>query len=281
MLLFKAFSFKEPSLEATEKALETIQARLCDAGKRIYAAQLAVELENLVDEVSLNMVQKPDVPLYQAAQQLLGHRIDYEIARNQPTSHNYGVQAGVYVYGGKGYIRLFASNPEIVTGLKGSAVLEDCSVYDEEDTESKSRKNARKTWENIMDFYKGKNILYRQLYPVGQIDLEWSYLQKYFSTRDERIQKHAMYRVLSFLANVQGMGAEIPPYKLMPYITECISALDKPHIKAEMERAKLELAPILVNITEEMVKRDPNAPVNQSTFVGENDDENHDNSTSE
>lgn len=63
------------------------------------------------------------------------------------------------------------------------------------------------------------------------------------------------------------MRETIPPYKLLPYLDEAMMALSNEGVQSELQEMVRKALTILVNITEEDVKRDPRVVINEEAIA--------------
>ena len=262
MLIVKGYKCAETNIIEVEELVQKLREMVCIQGAKIYTGLLANEIEMLVDEIALNVTQRPQTSIFNAAKQALDQKISNATGRNLLLPYNFGIQLAVYTYKGSVYIGMNTNNERLVEAMKRApAGLADFSVRDDapDTSEMKSRETV---WNEIMGIYSGverKPLVYQFLACEGA-NPSWKKISEKFHSRTERAETRIRYQQTNHLLNMIGMNQQIPPHKLMPYIDEAFSYLDDKAIRADAERMMPQAMQTIVNITEEMVMLDPSAP---------------------
>lgn len=256
-VIFKGYKIESTDLGAVETALNEIQKKVELKAKRLYGELLAKEIELFVDDIALSVLPRPtDRPIYDCCVNELNNKISWATSKNVITIYNLGVQATVFTHKGNSYIKLTIQNERLSKEIKNITGLQQFDLTDA------CAKTVSDTWNEIMEIYSDANYpLYRQLYPCGSIIVEWNKVSCHFHSPSERMELRLRYTLTGELLNLIGMQNEIPNYRLLPYLDEAMMMLDLPSIKAEAERRSKKNATVFVNITEQMVKADPSAPI--------------------
>lgn len=266
MIVIKGYKAETTDLLAIEELLQKLQELILIQGRKLYTKLFAEEIESLCDEISFNIVPRPNIPVYDAARQALDQKISNATGRGLPLPYNFGIQIFVYTLKNDVYIRLNTNNERLIESLRRAPTgLTNYSLKEDGNTNSISA-NAQQaaieaTWNEIMQVYSGaQKPLIRQVFACEGVKPEWKKIAENFHTRDERADVRVRYQLTNSLLNMIGMGQQIPPHKLMPYFDEALTYLNNPAIQADARRMKMQALQSVINITEELVLQDPNAP---------------------
>lgn len=259
MLIVKGYKIEGTDILLIEDLLQKLQSLIIIQGHKLYTEQLANEIEMMFDDISLNVIQRPNIPIYDAARQQLDQRISNASGRGLPLPYNHAIQMAVFTHKDCVYVRLNTNNEKLVKALKKApAGMKDFSLYDDrhDNTEQKAREAV---WNEIMEVYSGeRKPLVRQLIACEGADPTWASIAEKFHSRLDRIDYRVRYQQTNSLLNLLGMGQQIPPHKLLPYLDEALMLLDNDGIKADARRMRQQATQMIINITEELVKLNPN-----------------------
>ncbi len=258
MIIIKGYKAETTDLLEVEELLHRLQELILVQGRKLYTELFADEIETLCDEISFNVVPRPNIPVYDAARQVLDQRVSNATGRGLPLPYNFNVQTLVYTLKGAVYIRVVSNNEKLLAKLKKApSGLIDFSARDDGNTHAEET-----VWNEIMEIYTGrqKPLVY-QVFACEGVEPEWKRISEHFHSRAERADVRVRYQLTNSLLNMIGMGQQISPHKLMPYFDEALGYLDNPAIKADANRMKMQALQSVINITEELVMQDPNAPV--------------------
>lgn len=267
MLIVKGYQAQTTDLTAVEEALQDLQALILTQGRKLYTELLANEIEQLVDDVAFNAVQRPNVPLYDAARQMLDQKVSNATARNYPLPYNLGIQLTVYTYKGNTYIRLNTNNEKLVKALrKAPTGLNDFSLHDDRHDNAEEKKRET-VWNEIMETYQDeRKPLIRQIFACEGAKPEWKNISSKFHTRNQRAETRIRHQLSNQILNALGMGQQIPPHKLMPYMDEALQYYGMDGIQADVRRMTPQTLQSIITITEELVMRDPASEAEERTF---------------
>ena len=257
-MIIKGFKIETCDMQAVEEILKHIQEKVEKRAKAIYAELLANEIELFVDDISLNILERPENDsIYNCSINELNKKISWATGNNAPTKYNFGVQAAIFTYKSETYIKLNIKNEALMRQIKNIPDAEDFSVMDFENKENNQRGVV---WNEIGEIYcNSNNPMIKQLFPNGPIDVNWDLISTKFKSREKRAETRARYQLTSDILNLIGMKSEIPNFRLLPYLDETAEMFNCDEVKAEFEKLKKKALSVLVNITEAEVKRNPNA----------------------
>lgn len=268
MLIVKGYVCEATELLLVEEAIQRLRSLILLQGHKLYTELLANEIETLFDDIALNVVPRPEIPIYDAAKQILDQRIANATGRGLLLPYNFGIQLSIYTYKERTYIRLNTNNEALVSALKKApADLKDFSLYD--DRSDNSEQKTRETiWNEIMNIYSdGRDPLFVQIFACTGADPDWKKISDKFHSRTQRAELRVRHQQTSQLINLLGMGQQIPPHKMMPYFDEAIMHLSDNAVTADAKRMMPQVLQSIINITEELVKHDPRAEVPQGAAI--------------
>jgi len=252
--IIKGYKIIGKDMSAVESALTMIQNKVINRTKKFYAQLLAAEIENLVDDIALGILQRPnDISIYDYAKQEVDRKVAWACANNVATPYNFSVHAAVYTYEDNTYIRLSINNDALLREIRHVPNTEDFNAMDS-DAESNSKQLA--VWNEISSIYSnGYRPLTRQIFPIGPINVEWERIEKYFHTREERAEVRVRHRLTSSILNLLGNNQEIPNYKLMRYLDDALEIVGTENVKAEALTMQSSIMASIINISEKDIKK--------------------------
>ena len=248
MLLFNAYKLESQEVEHIEVVLNEMRVKVKKRATREYIELLAKEVQSLVDDIALNMINRPNnVSLFSAAQDILNSKIAFASSRNLPTKYNFEVSVHVMFYEGNTYFKLNAANDlyskEI--GRINGLICFHC----------KEGSDFQQTWLKIAERYSdGTN-------PLG-VNLSARFEavkpeQLKFDSPKKRAKLRARYQYTNRCLSMLACGKEIPNYKLMEYLDEALEKLSDDSSLSYLNNAEKELRSILPNITAELISYEP------------------------
>lgn len=268
--IIKGFKLPSTDFNSIEAALSAIQTKAINRSKNLYACLLASEIENIVDDIALNVVKRPeDISIYKLACGELNNKIAWATANFAVTPYNFYVGAMVCVYKNETYIRINVPNEALLKEIRHIPDAEDFNVMSS-DAENCNNANV---WQEISKIYSGNNApLARQLHPVGKIEVDWSRVEKHFHSLEERADVRVRHKLTNSLINLLSMRApdKIPANRYLYVVDEALSMLMTDSAKYEAAQLKSNIMASIVNITSEMVFRNPNDPIENKDIHSNN-----------
>jgi hypothetical protein len=268
MLIVKGYVCEAGDLLAIEETIQKLRDLITIQGHKLYTELFAKEIELLFDDVALNVVPRPQIPIYDAAKQMLDQKIGNATGRGLLLPYNFGIQISIYSYKGHTYIRLNTNNERLIRALKKApAGLKDYSLFDDrqDNAEQKSRETV---WNEIMEAYSGDRTPFSQhIFACEGVNPDWKKISEKFSSRTQRAELRVRYQQTNQLINLIGMGQQIPPHKMMPYFDEALLYLSDDAVVADAKRLMPQALQSVINITEELVKHDPQDDVPQGATL--------------
>ena len=235
-----------------EETLTEIRERMGQRATAAYQQLLEHEIEMMVDSIALGQVPRPDIPILEAAENLLLTRTRFASVNQLPTPYNFNASAHIFIYEGKTYLRLNAENNIYQKTLKGIDGLFTCHVSDKE-----GMVNNGELWQAIMKKYSGLTpARYVQLVEWQKPEIDYSALS--FRKNTVRSKYQARYSLQNKVVNMLGNNEQIPGNRLMEIIDQAMECVTKGEgFRAEMKQLERQLNATLPTITLEMIKQDP------------------------
>jgi hypothetical protein len=242
-----------------DKAREAVR----EMETEVYNKLLAIEITELVDDVSTRSIQRPEIPIIDAAIGILNEKIRFA-GMGADTEYNLEVSANVLTDGKDTYIILRAKNKELIEAFEGSSPeILDYSVEAPKNyilgDEPKPTAITKK-WNELRDRY-GDNLMLTAASVILSGPVQVDMARLYFASPAERATTRARRAVANRLLSLYAGGKEIPPYKLMEYMENAFAALLSEESEYAIKEAESRLITILPNITLDMIKLDPRAPI--------------------
>lgn len=268
MVIIKGYKCAGSDFSTIEESINKLQELIQIQGAKLYTVMLASEIETLVDDIALNIVPRPQISIYAAARKNLDQRISDATGRGLLLPYNFGIQLAVFTYKNEVYIRMNTNNERLVNSLKRAPIgLTDYCVHDDR-PDDPEEKNREATWHEIMTIYSGgRSPVIRQFMACDGASPTWKKISEKFQSRAERAEKRIRHQQTNRLLNMISMNQQIPPHKLMPYLDEALTYLSDQTVRADARQMMPQAMQTIVNITEEMVMRDPNATVPPASAI--------------
>ena len=256
--MIKGYKLNSTDFVDIEKALNDLQGSIQKHGQDVYNKLFAATIEQVVDDIALNVIPRPNQSIYDAARAELEQKIGYASANGLPDEYNFSAQIAIYLHEQATYFNVIVENKTIERkcGIPQGLQAFDCTEDDAYGTE--------KTWAAISEAYKDTTTLRRQFHALQTTAPDYKPVSKHFQTRAQRIKTRIRWQQTSVCMNMLGMGKEIPPHKLMSCFDEAIMLLSAPQMKRDAQNMEVQLAQTMVNITEDMVRRDTNQQPEQA-----------------
>ena len=259
MVAINGYKINGTSLDRLYVVLDEARQKVQGAVEDEYHRLLGVEVTQLVDDISMNFVQRPDVPLLHAAQSALLERVRFAVM-GFPVEYNLEATASILTDNKDTYIILRAGNPHIAEAFASSSA--DLQWYGVNESENEPQgllpedAAAIETWRQLRDRYGedlGRSSLTAMLSGPVSTDRNRLLFEPPAKRAAERARHTYMNRMLSACAK----GREIPPHMLMPYLDHVMLGLLSEESQAEIECITGQLAAILPPITLELIEADP------------------------
>ena len=246
MLIIKGYKKEGQNAFEIENILTELKKQVSNEGKRIYRHLFEKEVETIVDDISLGVIPRIDVPIYDIALSEVNQKIAYATAKQNETEYNFNVSCHVLFYENDTYFKINTNNPMFKISIK---TLEDVSLSISESEEETALKEL---WEKIMAKYRTDSPLGLQLYPDGEIELNDEVLK--FRPPNKRAKDRARHNLTNRYLAMYAQEKEIPNYKLMEYMDLALTKLTTEEAEEILIGMETVLVNTLPNITLSMIK---------------------------
>lgn len=252
--LFVGFEVKDVSMVADlETILFEMKKIVIQQASISYANLVQRHIERLVDEIALNIVQRPErESILDAAANDVRSRIMYAEQRSQDTEYNLYVGAQVLsvTYNKKPTIilRIIAPNDMYVKKLKKINELIPLNIYRNDVQKGGSRE---KLWESIVTKYETDVPIVCNLLNYQQIKIDPMKFK--YRSKEERASDIAKEKVMNQLLSQYACDNEIPPHKIMGYVFSALNRMPYEEIQFAVECEKEQLMKILPEITFDLI----------------------------
>lgn len=249
MTLFTGYKLKGQDVNHIELIFTEIKKKIEVSANAEYKKLLTGELETLIDDIALNMTQRPtDISLIDAAKNKLNNKIAYASSHNIPTKFNFEVSAHVMFFKDDTYIKFNAVHNIYKNEIGRIRGLEYFPCTTETENE--------KIWTDIVKRYSdGLDPFGIRLFAKFK-DIEPETMK--FDSPIKRAKVRARHNLTNRYLGMYSCGQQIPNYKLMEYMDEAFEALTELHSSAdELRQMEIELQKILPKITTELITAIP------------------------
>ena len=244
MQKFHGYRSKGATASFVEQILLNAKENIRNAAQEEYHLLLSDEISQLIDDIAMNIRQRPETSILDAAVESLNHRIME--AENFNTGTEYDLRSGVQVIpddDGYTYFIFTAANPLLEAAFASTPGMEDYTVgiLPSEIEGNRPTEQARK-WDVLNKRYGNASpILSANL--TSQVELDTSLIQ--IIDKKERAAARARRHLTTILLNRYACGKEIPNNQLMPMLDRALSRLLYEEELGELQRITDELMRIL------------------------------------
>lgn len=263
---FLGYRVKTTNISKIEKILRTAKANLREAAETEYHRMLSQEICELVDDITLGVMQRPEFPLLEAATNLLNDKIGR--AEMSSSGTEYDLRAGVSIIPDKQYTYfiLTVSNPALEEAFRSSPNIEDYRVTEEE-LRHDVRTAAAAKWDELRKRCdNAPSMLSATLTNRMTVDPE----KLKFESPVVRAKTRARRNLTARLLNQYACGKEIQSTQLMSMMDMALAKLMDEDIQTELNESAAHLTGSLAVITMELIMHDPRKPA-ERTFDAEDE----------
>lgn len=236
MLTRKYFLLSNATILELRNLLNEVECVVKKMSIKKYHMLLSEEIEQLVDDVALNIIKRPEnTTLLRVAQNELNGRIGYAISHQAPTEYNLQVCSAIGVNENISYLILCGTESVIA---KLTPELKKIGLQAIDKPLSSDEVNL---------------IMERVLFPVGAILPDMAMLKFHDAAR--RGMRSARHNLMNRLLRAASQGREVQNYQLMYYMDLVMEELNKKEHINEVKRMGNELSRLLPEITEELITK--------------------------
>lgn len=247
-IIIRGYKTKAKDLIEIENILRKIRSKVLARAEREYKKLLALETENLYDDIALNKIQRPNnISIFEMAVNTLNNRIKNASIKQLMIEYNFNLSVHIFMDGETTYIKVNSNNFIYANDFKSVGEI---SPYYLTDIEALDKNNLKtKQWNEIMQIYENNAPLGVTLIngnDVCNTKTEVSKLK--FSSLNERIERQARHEMTTRLINMYADYKQIPATKLMEYTDEALMRLDNEAVKEEYAGIRSELKKLILPI---------------------------------
>lgn len=250
---FPGYRIRQTNLYLVEQILFEARKNLFAAAMAEYHRFLSNEVCELVDDITLGVMQRPDIPILTAAKT----RLDDTIARAELSTNGteYDLRASVSIIPQEDatYLLFNASNPALQKAFAKTRGIEDCTVS-EDDVQRGVKTEMAKKWEELRKNSETHPIILNASL-ANRVELDEKMLQ--FEEPLVRAKVRARRNMTARLMNQYACGQEIQSAQLMSVMDKALTALTEKETQLEMDDMARQLATTLIKVTHELVLADP------------------------
>lgn len=259
MKQFHGYRIKTTNIGTVENTLRAAKRNLAEASKEAYHRFLGEEIAELVDDVTLNIRQRPNISILDAAVKILNEKVSAAESRSTMTEYDLRSRATIIPDKTYTYLLFIASNPTLEKAFADTAGIEDYSVGLDPNAENTGEDSVRaKKWERLCKrTEEAPSLLIAPL--TSQIKVDPSILV--FPDKETRASIRARRTLTSRYLNQYASGEKIMQDQLMPLLDKALERILSEEATEQLEQMKNQLCNMLIDITMDLVMRDPNAPI--------------------
>lgn len=246
------YRIKTPSIAKVETVLLAAKNNVREAADRQYHELLSEEVCSLVDDITLNICQRPPCSIFDEAVRRLNDKINR--AEMTSSGTEYDLRAGVSVIpdGGYTYLMFSANNPALEEAFAATKQIEPYAVSGDDPNCEEAKK-----WEAFCERYHRESpMLSASLTSRMFADID----KLTYASPMERAQTIARHNLTRRLLNQYACGREIQQQDLMSVMDRALAKLVENDSMSMLNEMTMQLSTTLIEITKELVVFDPSKP---------------------
>ncbi|NLZ69672.1 MAG: hypothetical protein GX903_11855 [Spirochaetales bacterium] len=261
MEIITGYKVKSEKLSEIETIMMIAKDKVANEAKRNYKLLLSREITNLVDNIALNVIQRPsnDMSILDLAINMLNERIAF--ASTTHTANEYDFSVFMYIMKDETdsnitYIKLSSCSPDFKKCLNRIDGLAPYSLTDKDVCLDNDRSEK---WTQLHKMYEKYTPITVQLFTANEINWEIKPdTLAFFSPKDRAFVK-ARHNLTQKLLNQYGNNGQIPNFRFMEYLDEATSRLANEQYEDEFAHYQADLLKILPVIDEKLITSIPGA----------------------
>ena len=262
MIEIRGYKIKGASLIRLEVVLKEARQAILEATKEEYHRMLAEEVADIVDDVAMGLIPRPNAPVLTVAESGLQERINRS-GLGFDTEYNLKASVAVMTDGKDTYLILYCKNAELIQAFENSsksgALINYNLVRDDSFLSGTDRVETPelKKWEQLKEAY-GDSVSQTGLTADLSAQVWMDAEELSFPAVADRARDRARYDYTNRMLSHYSAGLDIQPHKLMRLTDRALAAAISEDGEEEIERMTAHLAGILPPITLELITNDPN-----------------------
>lgn len=253
MGMFLGYRIKSTNISRVASILQKAKENLYEGAMEEYHRLLSEEIAGVVDDITLNLMQRPPHPILDEAVRRLNAQI--ERAETLGTGTEYDLRAGVTVIPDKTYtyLMLSVSNPSLVEVFAKTGGIEDYTVDMTAERENSVPSERAAKWESLRKACGNGGVSFTAAL-TNRMVVEPERLT--LIPKEDRAMDRARWNMTARLMNSYAGGQEIHGEQLMPILDKALLRLTDCESEAMAEMSR-RLAATLIDISMDLVTKDP------------------------
>lgn len=253
---FHGYKIETNNVERLNKVLQAAKSNMTAAANELYHKLLSEEITELVDNIAMNIIARPQGSLIDVARGTLMDKIRFSEARGLPTEYNLATSIQVIPSNKVCYLMFCGTNAFLEEAFASTQGIEDYSVALKEGNEADNILTEREQqWLRLQKQCEAEPaILFANL--SMQVSLDRSLL--IFADKTERAAVRARHELTNQFINMYAAGKQIQPYELMSFMDKSLSQTLSDSTQAKQKELEMRLLNILPDITLDLLE--PPAP---------------------
>jgi hypothetical protein len=256
MSILLGYRIKSNNIMEVEQILRAAKARIGLAATEAYHRFLSDEICELVDNITLGVMSRPNCPILDVAVQNLNQRISNAEATSNGTEYDLRSNVSIIPDGKYTYFILRATNPDIQEAFADIPEIEDYTI-DEKDINSEIKSKKVEKWQKLQRQSTEKPIILSAMLTTP-VSVDTNLLS--FKPPLERAETRARWQMTARLLNQYACGREITSDKLLPLLDKSLERLLTEEMTEAQNEMVRQLTTTLINIKLDLVLADPNKP---------------------
>jgi hypothetical protein len=252
MFSLNGYKIKGTDLASVTLIIDSARTRVKGVQREEYHRLLARETEDIIDDVTLGHVQRPEKSVFETARDSLNIKVRNAERTGAPTEYNLAAACSVLTDGEDTYILLSTKSPALTEIFAETEGIENCVVADDGSPENAERE---KKWNTLIEQRGGNtaaNALNASL--TGGVQINPSMLV--FLPPKERAPLRAEHALMNRYLSLYS-GGEIKPHNLARCIDSALLKMTEPDAQEELAGMTERLKAILPEITPELIGTAP------------------------
>lgn len=259
MSKFRGYKIDTTNICRIEAILDDAKKNIAAAAKEEYHRLLSDILNELCTDISLHVIDRPNIPVLDAAVNILNQKITQTENLNLGTE--FDLRSGTSIIPDKDdkciYIIFNAANPLLEDAFAATKGILDFTVEMDESVEHAENERVRK-WMKLQKRMQDTPILMHATL-TSTIEVDKTLLR--FDPKKDRATERARHHLMNRYMQMYSGGQQIQPQDLMRVMDQAMSRLLSETGEADMRMVEAQLMDILTEIDLETVILNPKSAI--------------------
>lgn len=251
---FNGYKIATTNIRQVERILNAARERIHQVCKEEFHRLLAAEVAEFVDNIALNITDRPNIPILDAASQNLFNKIRFAEMNALPLEYNFASSVQIMPDRDAVYLMFNSLNPNIREAFASTDSIENFAVDLEPNAfgeETPVQSERSKKWMALRKKYEQAPVLMANF--SQSLDIDKNLLSGYLQDKKERAAIRARREMQARLFNMYAFGKEVPHYQLMSVLDHTLNKILDEDAEKEIIALEQKLIAILPDITIEMI----------------------------